>query len=207
MALTTYAGLQASIADYLNRGDLTAQIPDFITLAEADLNGSVRHWRAVKRATATLNAQFLTLPVDWVEGRNIQLSTDPLTPLQFASIQQLDELRARHPGPGHPMWYAIHGTYLEFAPAPDGEYTVEMTYYKRLESMSDDTDTNWLLTYYPQAYLYGALLQAALFLRDDERLGQWKGLYEDAVTTINRDSDLAATSAATPLARSKRVFG
>ena len=42
----TYAGLQASIADFLNRTDLAAAIPDFIVLAEAQMAR-----RFVSRAT------------------------------------------------------------------------------------------------------------------------------------------------------------
>ena len=43
MALTTFAGLKSSIADWLNRSDLTTQIPDFIALAEADFNAKVKN--------------------------------------------------------------------------------------------------------------------------------------------------------------------
>jgi hypothetical protein len=45
----SYAGLQASIADFLNRGDLSTVIPDFITLAEAQMAR-----RLVSRANAGL---------------------------------------------------------------------------------------------------------------------------------------------------------
>lgn len=207
MALTNYGELKTTIADWLNRDDLTAVIPDFITLATAQVNRRVRHWRAVKRATATADSQFLTLPSDWLEGRNIQLSTDPVTPLRFASIQQMDEFRASNSTQGRPCWYAIHGTYLEFVPVPDSSYTCEMTYYAKLAAMSADTDTNWLLTNFPDAYLYGSLLNAAPYLGDDERLMVWERLYEKVLMGIQRDSDMASTSAATPLSRTKRAFG
>lgn len=207
MALDTYGGLKTSVANFLNRSDLTADIPDFITLAHSDLNASVRHWRMVKRATATVSGQFLNVPSDWLEGLNIQISSDPVTPLGFASIQQMDQFRAQHPSAGKPCWFAIHGSQLEFVPVPDGNYTVEMTYYAELDTLSDDTDANWLLTRYPNAYLYGALLQAAPFLRDDERVMLWQALYEQVIQKINKESDYAATSAATPLARTRRAFG
>ena len=50
MAITTYAELQSSIADFLDRDDLTSVIPTFISLAEADMNRQIRHWRQEKRA-------------------------------------------------------------------------------------------------------------------------------------------------------------
>ncbi len=43
MALTYYTGLKTSIADFLNRDDLTSVIPDFVALAEAQINRDVRH--------------------------------------------------------------------------------------------------------------------------------------------------------------------
>lgn len=207
MALSTYAGLKASVADFLNRSDLTTVIPDFITLAEASLNRRVRHWRMVKRATASLSGQFLTLPTDWLEGKNIQLSTSPVTPLRFASIQQLDEFRSRNSTQGKPCWFGVHGTYLEFVPIPDSTYTVEITYYAKLTAMTDDGDTNWLLTNFPDAYLYGALVHSAPYLRDDERIALWQGKLEQALAEIQRDADMAQTSNATPLTRTRRAFG
>ena len=207
MALSNYGNLKTTIADWLNRDDLTSVIPDFVSLATAQVNRRVRHWRMVKRATATVSSQFLTLPDDWLEGRNIQLSTDPVTALQFASIQQLDVFRERYSSTGKPIWFGIHGTYLEFVPVPDSSYTVEMTYYAKLAAMSVDTDTNWLLTNFPDAYLYGSLLNAAPYLGDDERLLVWERLYEKVLSGIQHDSDMASTSAATPLSRTKRAFG
>ena len=48
MALSNYTELKASIADFLNRDDLTSVIPDFITLAESQINRDIRHMK-VKR--------------------------------------------------------------------------------------------------------------------------------------------------------------
>ena len=58
MALTTYAELKTAIGDFLNRDDLTSVAPDFITLAEADINRRVRHWRMEGRSTAQIDTQF-----------------------------------------------------------------------------------------------------------------------------------------------------
>ncbi len=65
MALTNYTELQASIADFLNRSDLTSVIPDFITMAEADMNRTLRIKEMSVRTRAPLNSQYLKLPVDF----------------------------------------------------------------------------------------------------------------------------------------------
>ena len=42
MSMTTYDGLKASIANWLNRTDLATEIPDFIELAENRIFHEVR---------------------------------------------------------------------------------------------------------------------------------------------------------------------
>ena len=62
MALTTYAELKTAIGDFLNRDDLTSVAPDFISLAEADINRRVRHWRMEGRATHKLIRSLAPYP-------------------------------------------------------------------------------------------------------------------------------------------------
>ena len=58
MALTTYAELKTSIGDWLNRADLTAVIPDFISLAEAQIERTLRTRQMIVRANASFDAQY-----------------------------------------------------------------------------------------------------------------------------------------------------
>ena len=73
MPLTTYDELKASIADFLNRSDLTNAIPDFISLAEKRLNRDIRHWRMENRATASASGRYSVLPTDYVEAIRLHL--------------------------------------------------------------------------------------------------------------------------------------
>ena len=57
MAITTYSELKTSIADYLNRSDLTSIIPTFISLAEAQINRDVRTWQMENRARTSKETQ------------------------------------------------------------------------------------------------------------------------------------------------------
>jgi hypothetical protein len=77
MALDTFAGLKTTIADYLNRDDLTAIIPTFITLAEAKLNRKLRVRQMLKRATASVDSQYFAYPADWLQAKEFQLNTNP----------------------------------------------------------------------------------------------------------------------------------
>ena len=85
MALTSYAELQTSIAEFLNRDDLTAKIPDFITLAEAQMNAELRHWRMEKRATASLDSQYTAVPLDFIQPVRFSIVGS-----QISSLSQTD---------------------------------------------------------------------------------------------------------------------
>ena len=94
MALANYTDLQASVADFLNRADLTNVIPDFITLTEADMNRSLRVREMSVRTRAPISEQYVKLPVDFLGMRNIELVTNPVTPLEYRNMQNLDLYRA-----------------------------------------------------------------------------------------------------------------
>jgi len=55
------------------------------------------------------------------------------------------------------------------APTPDQAYTFEVLYYERIQPLSSDNQTNWLTQNAPNAMLYGTLLQAMPFLKNDQR--------------------------------------
>ena len=94
MALDTFAGLKATIADYLNRDDLTSVIPTFITIAEAKFNRKLRVRQMVKRANGQIETAFFAYPSDWLEATEFQLNTNPISRLKFVTEAQGDELKA-----------------------------------------------------------------------------------------------------------------
>ena len=94
MALTTYAELKSSIADWLNRDDLTSAIPDFISLAEAEFQRSIRHRYMIKRSRATIDSRFSATPADWMQSVQLILETDPIEPLTYVTNEYLNSLRA-----------------------------------------------------------------------------------------------------------------
>ncbi len=178
----TYAGLKASIADFLNRADLTAVIPDFIVLAETEMNRRIRSRRNIARTTVTVNAEFVTAPTDiykiaWLLFTDLpDLSPVYVTPDNFPL--EIASLTSR------PQWYTLQAStqQFRFGPVPDQSYTASLTYWQRLAALSS---SNWLLTDHPDAYLYGSLKQAAPYLVDDQRISVWGSLYESAIAAIN----------------------
>ena len=195
MALTSYSELKSSIADWLNRGDLTAVIPDFISLAEAQMERRLPTQKMVKRANATIDTPFSAIPSDLLSVKSLVLtSTAPVQPLVFLTEDELDAKKYTYRSTGKPLYFALVGNQIEVLPAPDTGYTAEITYIATLAKLSDSNTSNWVLARHPDVYLYGSLLQAAPYLRDDERVGLWSSQYQAAIEDMLIQNERAAFS-------------
>jgi hypothetical protein len=207
MALSTYAELKTSIGDWLNRSDLTNAIPDFISLAEAQVERTLRTRQMIVRANASFDAQYGAVPADFLETKSLKLtSTNPQTPLEFLSIDALDNKASEYTGSGKPRFFGVVGGQFRLVPVPDATYTTELTYYAKLTKLSNSVTANWLLTSSPDIYLYGALLQAAPYLQDDARIQVWSSLYDRAMSELQTADDRGASSGGALLTRAK-TFG
>lgn len=206
MALNTYATLKSSIADFLNRDDLTSVIPTFITLAEAKFNRAIRTRQMIKRATANVDGRFFAMPTDFLEARSFQLNTNPITVLEYVTEGYGNTLNSNtYVSSGKPQKFTVVGTQLEVIPAPDTTYEAELTYFAKIAALSDDNTSNWLLISNPDIYLYGALLQSAPYLKDDARIAVWAQLYTSSVDELNV-ADQRASVASSIVSRA-RTFG
>jgi hypothetical protein len=186
MSIVDYASLQVSVASWLHRADLTAQIPDFIMLAEAKLNGDVESRSMEQRTPLTTIAgnPYVTLPSDMLEMRRLLLQADRNTPLDYVTPDQMSA-EYQTTTTDKPRVFTVIGNQVQFGPAPDAAYTVELTYLQRIPALSAANSTNWLITTNPNAYLYGALVAAQPFIANDERTVTFQALYKEAVDQIN----------------------
>lgn len=186
MSITNYSELQASVASWLNRSDLTVNIPDFITLAEAQLSTDLktRAMEAKVTLSTVAGTKTVALPSDMLEMRRLQVAGTYNQPLSYRSPDELSIDYAAN-GSGQPVVFTVVGSNVELAPIPDAVYSLELTYQQRIPALSDANTTNWLLTSWPNAYLYASLLAATPFIMNDERLATWGQLYSAATESIN----------------------
>lgn len=192
MALT-YTTLQTQIASFLNRDDLTAQIPTFILLAEAEMNRDIRHWKMEKRAEATFNERYEPLPSDWIEAKRVSINGD--RQLDLVSQAKMLEYREQTGNvAGKPRYYTLSAAQIELYPTPDEDYPGSMIYRSEIEALGDSVASNWVLAEAPDVYLYGSLKHSAPYLQEDPRLGVWEGMYAKAVATLNARSKQAEYS-------------
>lgn len=185
----TFSGLKASIADFLNRSDIIASVPDFITLAEGQIarrlvkDGPVR--QMMGRSDTTINAEYIPVPSDFMGARAIYLSPNYL-PLAFISPEEIVSRKTLYPNQsGDPQAFSVVGGEFQFWPwAGTGSFSGELTYWKRFAPLSDAAPTNWLLSEHPDIYLYTSLIQSAPYLKDDARLQIWGTLAETAIADL-----------------------
>jgi hypothetical protein len=177
LALTTYANLKTAIADWLERDDLSARIGDFITLAEAHINRTLRVRQMVRRSQATITDAYSAAPPDLAEVIALTLDGAALEPTPLGVLGTGPEM-------GRPRRFAQVGPEIRYWPAPDRAYVADLTYYARTPALSDEAPTNWLLAEAPDVYLYGALLQAAPYLHDAESASTWGQLYAAALGAL-----------------------
>lgn len=183
MAITTYAQLQAAAANWLVRADLTARIPDFVSLAEARLNRVLRTRLAeteVALAT-TLGARRVALPTGFTEPLRVWIEkTGERIELPFieASLMGASSLR------GEPGAWSVDGADITFDRPCDQAYAVTLRMLKAF-ALSDAAPTNSLLADAPDVYLFAVLSEAGPFLRDAELATTYEGKLGRAIEELN----------------------
>lgn len=186
MALDTYNNLQLAIADWMHRGNLTGNIPDFITLAEMRIKAllATRLQSIVATLPTVAGIAYATAPADLLHIRSMSIpkvrpSVRYVTPDQFGS--DFADQRS-----GSPYSYTIIGNLVYFGPLPDAIYPTAIVYEAKFIPLATANQTNILLTNWPNIYLFGALKEAALFSRDFVLEAEWNNAFLEAVEAANR---------------------
>ena len=202
--ITNYSTLKSTIADYLNRADLTSQIETFIQFAEADLNTRLRCREQIVRAEATSSAEYVQLPADWLEAINLHI-VGGQQPLRYVTLDEADIINKEQIYTA-PHFYSLMNGAIEIIPEPSDDIDIEMIYYSKITSLSNVNTTNWLLTKAPDVYLYGALTHAAPFLMDDQRIPVFAQIYLARVQALQDESQKSLHSGSPLIARTRRAY-
>jgi len=205
MALATYTDLIAAVRDtFVGQLFADADLSRFVTLAEAEINRSLRVREMIRRRVSPVDGAYVTLPGDYLEARNITLLTDPQRTLEAVGLDLADQYRDRG---SVPRYYAVSGQQMEILPTPPGGTPdVEMVYYGRLPSV-ETTETNWLLKTAPDLYLSLALKHAAVFVVADERAQVFAAEAMRLITDLNRAGQMAEFGSAPLRVRTSTYFG
>ncbi len=169
MAFTSYATLQTALADQLARSDLTTQIPDFITLFEAEANRELFRMRLNETSTSlTPSAGSVALPSDYMGWRRVTWTGNPLGDLEYVHPAMLRAYYASTPT-GTPRLFTIEGSNLLIRPLDTT--ALDFDYFAKPAALS--SSLNWLMTNHPDAYWFGSLEQAYLWIKDYDQAAPW----------------------------------
>jgi hypothetical protein len=188
-----YDSLVEDIQQYLERTDdaTIAQIPRFIMLAEQVIASQIKFLGNLTVNTSNMVAATATIdkPARW--HKTISMNVTVGGKRQPVFLRKYEYLREYAPDPavqGTPKFYADYDyTHWLVAPTPDAAYDYEVLYYERVQPLDSTNQTNWFTIYAPQAMLYGSLLQAMPFLKNDERIAMWQQQYDLIINTLKAE--------------------
>jgi hypothetical protein len=188
-----YSSLVEDIQQYLERTDdaTIAQIPRFIMLAEQVIASQIKFLGNLTVNTSNMVAATATIdkPARWHKTISMNVTVDGKRQPVF--VRKYEYLREYAPDPsvqGTPKFYADYDyTHWLVAPTPDTAYDYEVLYYERVQPLDSTNQTNWFTIYAPQAMLYGSLLQAMPFLKNDERIAMWQQQYDLIINTLKAE--------------------
>lgn len=185
----TYDELETAAISWLNREGFTqleAEMPTFFLLAQnrIALDPDIELFGDV--VTATITTDVPTIPLDFERPLSYSIvSGDDKFPLKGAAMPVIESIS----GTGRPQFISPTGLVFRFGPEPDTAYDVEVTYYTTLPQVSATVAENSLSTAHPEAILFAVLLEACLWLKDDQRAQVWEGRYRQVKTDIRNEQD------------------
>lgn len=179
-----YTELHAAIKEWLDDISISdATIDTFISLTESKVNRNIRVMDMVSQYTFTAvdSGEYYDLPSDFFGARQVSVGgydQDYLTPEQMdGTYKALTS--------GRPAYYTIIGNQIRFKPVTSADSDIQMWYYQGIPSIKTNS-TNWLGDKYPDAYLYGALTEANIYVYDDAKAQQYGQLFASVIGGIDK---------------------
>ncbi len=200
----TYNGLLEDTRRYLERGftlssdpDVFVQLPKLITLAERRCARElkIQGFQNVVTAAMQTGLAVYAKPARWREtiSMNFGVGTgfnrrSPLYPrsYEYCRFYWPDQTVTATDSESEIKFYADYDyNHWLIAATPALAHPFEVLFYEQPSFLDDSTQTNWLTDYAPELLLYGTLLEATPFLKNDDRITTWQNMYDRAASAIN----------------------
>jgi hypothetical protein len=188
--ISSYSTLLTAVSDYLARSDLSTFTPNFVQNFEERFYRDSENWASwmetdlnvtISSGVAAVPSSYLGLKVAYIDGQNT-------APLKRISATQMYSRYPRAGSSGVPAYIARDGSNFVFGPIPTsgtlvGKYYAKPTVLRSYTTGGADAVAHFLIVNAPDLLLYGALLEAESFLKNDSRLLTWKGFHDEALRT------------------------
>ena len=186
----TYDSLVDDISTYLERTDEATldKIPTFIMLAEQILATEIKFLGNLTVAESNMvqSDPVIQKPARWRKTVSLNVTVNgEKFPVFLRKYEYLREYWPSATDTEVPKFYCDYDyDHWLVAPTPADDYAYEVLYYERVQPLDSSNQTNWFTQNAPQALLYGTLLQAMPFLKNDERIPMWQAQYTQVVQTL-----------------------
>jgi len=185
----------------------TTQINRLIQQAEQRIYNTVQFPSLRKNmiGAMTTGLKYLSAPDDYLATYSMAVIENYGTSTEHLLNKDVNFMREAYPNPtstGTPKYYglfgpAVSGTTISneltfiLGPTPDTTYSAELHYYYYPESITTaSAGTSWLGDNFDSVLLYGALLEAANFMKSDaDTMNMYKARYDAAMMDLKQLGD------------------
>jgi len=193
-AVMTYTSLVNDIETYLERTDdqTLDKIPQFIMLAEQIIAAEIKFLGNLTVVTSSMVASdnVIAKPARW--RKTVSMNVTVANKRQPVLLRTYEYIREYWPNPTStdaPLFFCDYDyTHWLVGPTPTLAYPYEVLYYERVQPLDTSNQSNWFTQYAPQALLYGTLLQAMPFLKNDERMPMWQSNYDRIIEVLKTEN-------------------
>ncbi len=216
VTFNTYSGLKAAIPAYMARAVggadpiLDPQFDNFLLNCETRI-----YYGYLDPVTGTLQSDPLRVPEMETANTSFSLTSDTVaqptnfielisaynpninSPMEIVAQRVIDGYGAAAVG-GQKL-IAVSGTNFRVKDTPTTSPVVTLRYYQKLTTPTAAA-ANAILTNYPHVYLYGCLLEAAIFTQDAPSAQAYLAVYNAAVSGLNARTQ-RITASANPIMR------
>ena len=193
-AVMTYDSLVNDIQTYLERTDQQTldKIPQFIMLAEQIIASEIKFLGNLTVVTSTMvqSENVIPKPARW--RKTVSMNVTVSGKRQPVLLRTYEYIREYWPDPtatDSPLFFCDYDyQHWLVGPTPALGYSYEVLYYERVQPLDSSNQSNWFTQYAPQALLYGTLLQAMPFLKNDERMPMWQTNYDRIIEVLKTEN-------------------
>ena len=199
MNYTEIINLALSYSDRTD-SDITERMGDFVKVVEARINRALRvNQMSTRSIVVTLkDQQYIGLPKDFAGIRDIEVKEKGAikgVTAHYLNPEQMNSTVVAN-GPGS-IYYTIVSNQIQLFPAQDDKL-LEIVYYRLLDHLDIDNDTNWLSLRYPDSYVFGLIVEIESFVKNPAGAEMWNQRFESALVEIAQEDQIDRWSG-TPL--------
>lgn len=205
-----YGTLKTQILEDAHRTGLTTKVDDFVRQAEGVIFRRLRCAEMITRVDltdsdrVTADEGFYTLPSDYLEERALYLNGSTNYALESVSLAELRLVSGSAPVRHYTV---ISDGEIEFRGVPSTTDTIELIYFARPAALSDDADTNDILTRHEAIYIHSSLAALYNYTQDLELAQVSSQIAAEAIEQLNQQAGRMLGGARTAGAYCLSSFG